>query len=601
MKIDGKNVDLRAVLAWKATLGPASSVEIVDFVTGTPALQFGFRPGKINPQVAIERVKGMLDQSGEMPLALRLLLSSMGLNKSILTVMSDEAIERAAGHLCDYFGCEAVYAAMLLSDREAIQAMGIAGFSNDEFTPITPEAMAAAGARLSELFSPFRDLLNKHARSYGDGRPANPPVNRGLESAANKQLAELQEQMAEKTRDAKRLTKDLAHANATLEKTQAGNKQLEDGLQVARASLAREQAAHQTLAQHFDQAVIAEAQARVDVRVLPWLAPAEVLATEVAESVTGDILSRAEAVLGRQQQADQRYGLRSRLVQERADCLDMIDRLNIAQQESLHPLIELGTAKDALVTRVAELAKILGLDGANKPPAFMPQSLSTLVKEASTLGELAALRADLESGNRLGLLQAQAIAEAYRLIQEACWKLYLKQPKISNEKNDSALQKKLPLYLMQQGLREGVSCLLLIDGHNVLFRLRDMLHLEFDEKGPLSQARTRLADAVVALAQQYPRLETHLWFDSEDARDLSISRNVFIHYSGGTGRNRADNEIVKYLHALPHIRSKEQFELKVLVTADHSFAEEARTQDVVILMPEELGILVSAMLPPIAI
>ena len=58
--------------------------------------------------------------------------------------------------------------------------------------------------------------------------------------------------------------------------------------------------------------MIAEAQARVDARVLPWLAPAEVLATEVAESVTGDILSRAEAVLGRQQQADQRYGLRSR-------------------------------------------------------------------------------------------------------------------------------------------------------------------------------------------------------------------------------------------------------------------------------------------------
>ena len=163
------------------------------------------------------------------------------------------------------------------------------------------------------------------------------------------------------------------------------------------------------------------------------------------------------------------------------------------------------------------------------------------------------------------------------------------------------MQKKLPLYLMQQGLREGVSCLLLIDGHNVLFRLRDMLHLEFDEKGPLSQARTRLADAVVALAQQYSRLETHLWFDSEDARDLSISRNVFIHYSGGTGRNRADNEIVKYLHALPHIRSKEQFELKVLVTADHSFAEEARTQDVVILMPEELGSLVSTMVPPMAI
>ena len=593
MKIDGKDVDPRAISAWKAALEQAPGAEIVDFVTATPALQFGFRPGKISPQVAIERVKGMLDQSGEMPLALRLLLSSVGLNKSLLTVMSDEAIERATGYLCDCFGSEAVYAAMLLSHRDAIQSMGIAGFSNAEFKPITPEAMAAAGARLSALFSPFLDLLNKHARPIADGQPANPPVNRGLESAANKQLAELREQRREKTRDAQRLTKDLTHANATLEKTQARNKQLEEGLQAARASLDSEQAAHQTLAQNFDQAVIAEVKARVDARVLPWLAPAEALATEIAESVTGNILSRAKAVLVRQQQVDQRYGLRSRLVQEREDCLDMIDRLNIARQESLHPLIELGTAKDALLTRVAELDKILGLDGAKKVPALMPQPLFTLVREASTIEELAALRADVESGNRLGLLQSQAIAEAYRLIQEACWKLYLKQPKFSSEKNDSAWQKKLPLYLMQRVLSEGVSCLLLIDGHNVLFRLRDMLHLEFDEKGPLPQARTRLADAVVALAQQYPRLETHLWFDSEDARDISVSKNVFIHYSGGTGQNRADNEIVKYLHALPHIRGKEPFELKVLVTADHSFAEEARGQEVVILMPEELGILVA--------
>jgi len=594
VKIDGINVDPRAVLAWQATLEQTSSVEIVEFVTATPALQFGFRPGKISPQVAIERVKGMLDQAGEMPPALRLLLSSVGLNKALLTVMSDKAIERATGYLCDCFGSEAVYAAMLLSDREAIQAMGIAGFSSAEFTLTTPEAMATAGARLSALFSPFLDLLNKHARPIADGQPPNPPVNRGRESATNKQLAELQEQMAEKTRDTKRLIKDLAHANATLEKTQARNKQLEGGLQAARASLASEQAAHQTLAQTFDQAVIAETQARVDARVLPWLVPAEALAMEVTESVTGDLLGRAESVLGRQQKTDHRYGLRSRLVQERDECLDMIDRLNIARRESLQPLIELGTAKDALLTRVVELDRILGLDGTNKAPALMPQPLFTLVREASTVEELAALRADIESGNRLGLLQAQAIAEAYRLIQEACWKLYLKQPKISNEKNDSAWQKKLPLYLMQQGLREGVSCLLLIDGHNVLFRLRDMLQLEFEEKGPLPRARTRLADAVVALAQQYPRLETHLWFDSEDAGDISISKNVFIHYSGGTGRNRADNEIVKYLHALPHIRGKEQFELKVLVTADHSFAEEARAQEVVILMPEELGILVSA-------
>ena len=79
-------------------------------------------------------------------------------------------------------------------------------------------------------------------------------------------------------------------------------------------------------------------------------------------------------------------------------------------------------------------------------------------------------------------------------------------------------------------------------------------------------------------------------FESEQRSDLEQLRRYVTRLA-----------IANERHALAHIRGKEQFELKVLVTADHSFAEEARTQDVVILMPEELGILVSAMLPPIAI
>lgn len=155
MKIEGEIADPRAVAAWKASVASAPPKPILDFVALTPSLQAGFRPGKITHKVAVDRIQTMLEHTGEMPVALRNLLSGIGLDRSLLAVLSEEAIGAAQNNMRSFFGSDSLYSAMLLSDREGVRSTGIAGFAQGDFTQPGAEERESAGAALNELFRPF--------------------------------------------------------------------------------------------------------------------------------------------------------------------------------------------------------------------------------------------------------------------------------------------------------------------------------------------------------------------------------------------------------------------------------------------------------------
>ena len=594
MKIEGETADPRAVSAWKEALACAPAEQILGYVQRSPDLQAGFRPGKMPYSVGVDRVKGLLDHAGEMPARLRNLLSRTGLDGALLTVLSEDAISAAEKQLGDYFGCGALYSAMLLSDREGVRSLGTAGFAQETFRQPTDEEKEAARAALNALFRPFLDILGSSAGSNEVAPPVSASNERGRDAEADKKYSQMKLEIAEKSREAKRLSREVDQKKTELEKALGQNKAIEANLEAVRALLATEKTAHQTLAQAFEQAVADETQRRFDARVLPWLEPAEGLASAAAISGSDNILHQAEALLSRQGQADRRYGLWSQLARERDNCLAMIERLGRAKQESIRPLPEIGTTTDLLAARVGELEQMLGHGTPTFKLQFAPKELFQLVQTAATLEELAALRADMEASNRIGFLREEELAEAYRLIQEACWKLYSTQLESKAGQKDGGWQNMLPLHALQRSLRQGESCLLLIDGHNVLFRLRSILQLDFEGNAPGSRARKQLIEKVRALAAKFQCIDIHLWYDGEDAHDISVSSNLVVHYSGGLGSNRADEEIVKYLQSIDYMRAKEQIRLKVLVSADKGLSNAARPQGAaMVLAPEELAILLS--------
>jgi hypothetical protein len=592
MKIEGEIADRGAIEAWKACVDSAPVKRILDFVAITPSLHSGFRPGKMTHKVAVDRVQAMLEQTGEMTVSLRALLSSIGLNGSLLSVLSEEAIGTAEGHMRNVFGGASIYSAMLLSDREGVRSMGIAGFAQGDFMQPTVEGNVTARAALSNLFRPFLEIVGRSVDMDETALPASVDSIQGSDGDTGNKSSQMKAELGEKSRQAKRLGTELTKTKAELEKVLAQNKGLEGNLEVSRSALATEKAAHQVLAQSFEQAVADETQRRVDIRVLPWLEPAEGLAAALVQSDSNKILNQAEALLSRQERADRRYGIWSQLVRERDACRAMIDRLSRARQESIQPLNELGAAANELAARVAELDLTLGQGGVQPVHAFVPAELSLRVKAATSIEELVAFRTDLEASDRLGFLQEEALSEIYKLIDKSCWDLYSKQPDDRTDDKDDSWQQMLPLHVLQKSLVQGKSCLLLIDGHNVLFKLRVILQLDFERNTPGPLARKQLVDKISALATKFPNLDTHLWYDGEDARDISVAKNIVVHYSGGRGSNRADEQIVKYLESIQYMRSRQQSQLKVLVTADRGLSRDARSQGgVIILAPEELSIL----------
>jgi hypothetical protein len=594
MKIDGEIPDPRAVTVWKSALVFAPGKSVFDFVGRTPALQSGFRPGKMPLKVAADRVQGMLDQTSEMPSSLRRLLSSTGLNGSLLDVLSAEAISEAEGFLRDYFGGDTLYAAMLLADREEVRSMGKAGFSQGIFIHPTDVAKAAARTALNKLFRPFLDIFGCSTGLMSVALPVANRNERGVDVDSEKKYFQQKLALGQQLHELKSLRKELEHAKAELSKLREQKKILEVNFLSVQASLSSEQAKNLALSQTFEQAVNEETERRVTDSVLPWLEPAEQLATTVLQIANQNILDQAEVVLSRQEQLDRRYGLWSELVREHDKCVTMIERLERAKQESIRPLPELGTSVDALVKRLLELERILGYDKPIPTGQLVPEELFKKVQAATKFEELSALRGDLEAGNRIGLLHEKDLSECYRIIQEACWRLYSTPSESDSGREDSDWLNVLPLDVLHRSLKRGDSCLLLVDGHNVIFRLRAILQLEFEGDSPGARARNQLTKKVSTLADTFPSIEVHLWYDGEAAQDLFISKNFAVHYSGGNGRNRADMEIVKYLDSLQYISTQQKRKVKALVTADNALSDEARNAGAgLILAPEELLILFS--------
>ena len=89
------------------------------------------------------------------------------------------------------------------------------------------------------------------------------------------------------------------------------------------------------------------------------------------------------------------------------------------------------------------------------------------------------------------------------------------------------------------------------------------------------------------LAQRHPRLQIQLWFDGEVASDRTVSANLRVAFSGGSGRNRADQQILATLH---HIGTATPGLLRAVVTADRDEARAAERTGAMVLAPPELAL-----------
>jgi hypothetical protein len=106
---------------------------------------------------------------------------------------------------------------------------------------------------------------------------------------------------------------------------------------------------------------------------------------------------------------------------------------------------------------------------------------------------------------------------------------------------------KLPANKLKALLRRREPCLVIVDGHNLLFRLSILFLQWFEEGRPNQEAREQLTQRLLDQVVRYASLHIDLWFDGDEASCCERHARLRVCYSGGKGKDRADRKIIAML------------------------------------------------------
>ena len=573
MKLRDQIVTNRAIAAWKELLKAAPAKSVLNFVNVTPPLRDGFRPGKIDHKTALQRTISLLDQTGEMHAGIKSLLCELSLERRLLSVMSEEAIEAAEPKLRDHFSPDILYASMLLSERSSLFERGIQGFEEYPQDNLTDEQRTAALEELRELFTPFLSVFSK---SGFIGNPEDVANNNSELAVARDNVKALQEELQNLRRDLNQEKKGHDWHKSELSNLKSKLGAAEKKAMQCEAYLKSIKSNYKHLDSKFDQEVSSAVAAKVNERLLPWLAKSEALSLAVSES-PADLLVRANRALHKQEESDRRFGTWQGLKQQLEDCNKMRDALRDAQKESLAPLSELRQLIVELEAESQRLQHALSLTQKAEQNSHLKHSIYS----ARTIEELRKIRESLRLLNELGLCSSNEVNLAYGFIHDKSSRIYAAN---DHENRDQPNTSYLPLQNLLLATSRNEECALVIDGHNVLHLLPSRYQDTFEGGFPGSKSRERLIADAKSLASTYPTLRVELWFDSNRAHDETICDNMSVHYSGGTGDHRADKKIIEQISFL---RESALCRPIVLATADRDEAKQANGLGAIILAPEE--------------
>ena len=592
MNIDGKPVPPEIVAVWKLAFGRVSDANLRALATANANLHAGFRPGTVAPAVVVQRAQAALTTLAYLPADYKTALQGATLSRSLMGVFSEEVILISAKGLAQCFGRAETMGAMLLDDRPAIRAKGFHLMEAwDGAEPSAEESKQAADDLAAEL-APFwthAQVVTGRAGVF----PLAPSEGAALQVRVRQPRAQNERHLVltlrEKRVEANRLRRELDTVKPERDRLSTQNVSLSTNLLNITNQLGDVTSQLSTLQANLDDRVAAAVQAQLHERLHPWLRPAEELERTASDVLNRGVLEQAADVLAKQASIDRRFGIRSQLQTELDRCEGMLQEIRAAQLESINPLPDLVPMAERITARIAELHLLLRRPqataaAANPALAKLTQSIAG----ALTIDAVAAIRSALQASERLKFLEDDELHSAYGLLREATSRVYARG--IVGRANSHAALAQLPLHAMQIQLAQGAGCTLVVDGHNVLFKLPKLFRGEFERGVPGAQARRSLVSKLVGLGQRYPNLTIRLWFDAAEIAEDTVSENVRVSYSGGVGDNRADHQIVAYLR---HLAEASPEQTRAVVTADGQEATDASSTGAMVMAPQELALWMS--------
>ncbi len=623
MKIDQRAMPPAILAAFRRLVEELDAARLVDIATKKPGLFPGLRPLLANVPLFRTRIKSALET--DLNAITTTLLQETALATDVVARLDTTALAAGFAALADYFGSANFLAAALLDKRTAVrelahQFMGTwepetphdvpdsAGLRAAALKGKRPAVAALTGQFLAEwaaqaanqqasdatattqpdALTTFLEGLNQ---VLGECLPAAPEVLKNTSlmvqeastqqphlSAAetdrlSKQFArekkKLQDKIAENDHEMARLGHELLRAR------QASQLRATELSQVS-------QAAHElqeTLHTRIEQGV----QKNLNDTLRQWLVPVRQLNAALVDAQHSDLPSRAAELLERQRAVDLQYGNRTAMNGQIEQRRQLLTQIQHARREALNPLPELRHIAAQLVREIADLTARLGLptDASSSP---VVTALLATTNEAKTLDELAQMRQFIQQATGFNLLQKEDLEQLYGALNETANRLY-DQAKITREMDREPAPSR---FFLRRAVVQGDAFTLFIDGHNVLFELAEIFSPYFLDGIPKAKAREVLGQRLTRIFAQ-SGAEVILYFDGEEPTQSSLSAQVRVLFSGGTGAHRADTAILQHLLVLQQAGYAAPL---CLVTRDADFARQAKAMGVIILHPEEFAIAV---------
>lgn len=614
MKIDDQPVPAPVLEVWRQSITQAPPAAIQTLVSKHQELGDGFRVGKVKMDVARTRIQSQLGKLAELPPAYRDLLKPNTLSGTLVAVLSQQALECWAAPLCHCFGTAVVAAALYLDEREAVRALAPQWLEKSpaqDLEEMCAQTTANTSGKTSaihttasvfqEAWSPLSahlQALSIHTAGLAGGAPhvavvspaASVPISDAQHSAHEQRLMQ---SLRSKDKEVKSLRREFNALSGQHQQQALTLAAAQHALQEAKIFASTAEAQRDALQAQWEAQVARRVSALLDERLLPWLLPAEVLADEVAASSGNhqNLLQQAETLLQRQATQDRLYGLRSKLHAELQSCQDALVRVEDARREALRPLPELQTLARQLQAHITQIEQKLrqhsvAITSASAAEHPLLERIEQTLAAQHTIDGVAEVRRALQASATLGWLPGPALERAYALVDQASTRRYaLASMAPGGEKNEAWLRA-LPLQALQTELAQGHQATLVVDGHNVLYTQTAEFKNWYEQGLPGTKARHHLTQLLMAVAQHYPTLSVYLWFDGPVLSDRTWAANMRVHYSGGQGRDRADDRILAYLKYLQSDATPSH--LRVLVTADQAEATQAEEVGALVLAPAPL-------------
>lgn len=389
-------------------------------------------------------------------------------------------------------------------------------------------------ATVKELFAKFKQLeliaeMQKEQIDY---------FKDGLAGQGVKQKARLEQAQRHAAHEKKRIVTEREAARQQVAKLLRENKALA-------AKAAELSAAHESkITKGVEQATTA--------LVRKWLVAPQALEQTGAGVLAGteDLLARVEHAMEAQAKQDRFSGNRLELEQRLKKLRDARERLTHAAQTALRPLSQL---KEILAEVEAETAHVEKVLNGRRVVDPLTERLLIAINHAPDWIEARHQRAFVEE-----MLESDLVPQDDR--RTLCEAVERKFSLLAEAEQGRGEQE----WTLRDVLFRNHPSLVLLDGHNILYRLEGVFRPFYDDGHPGRRAREHLLDLLGRMMAGRDQVRVRVCFDAPQAETLILSPNLTVEFSGGQGEHRADRCIHEHVEG----RRPEELSWKYFVVSD---------------------------------